>query len=49
MIRTLCPLGIGLTFYNAKKLAQGLVFPNLSYGMAVLLPTGTMHKKLKVF
>jgi hypothetical protein len=46
---TLSSPGTGLTFYNTKKLAQELVFPILFYGMAVLIPTGTMLKKLKIF
>jgi len=48
-VKRLSPPGIGLPPFLCHRLASSLLFPILSYGADVFLPTGHMLGKLSVF
>src|SRR6266699_3807177 len=47
--KSLSPPGGGLSSHNARRLAQSLILPILSYGAAVLTPSKTIMEKMNVF
>ena len=49
IIKRLAPPGMGLSSFMCRRLAVGLVFPILSYGADLFVPTKATLDKLSVF
>src|SRR5437879_13677006 len=49
IIKRLAPPGMGLFSFMCRRLAAGLVFPILSYGADLFVPTKATLDKLSVF